>query len=281
MAKKNFFNMNSILIVLLALNAIFGIYVAFIKPDAYSLETLKVWGKSNMKMAMELYKSDMYKEQQKSTLEQILGSMDQTAPTTQEATTEDTPALTLEGDMLANLTKGEYILGNEDARITIVEYSEFICPYCKRHYNDQTLENLVKKYPDDVNMIFKQFPIAQLHPTAPLGAQGAVCAWKLGGTDTFYEYVKEAFAANVNDFTEDSVVALAKKVWLSTSKFTDCVTSEDTIAEVNASIQEAQSFGIDGTPGNLIVDNENGTYVVVAGAYPLEAFEAEIEKILK
>lgn len=273
--------MNNILIVLLVFNAIFGIYVAFIKPDAYSLEILKVWGKENMNMATQLYKSDMYKDQQKSTLEQILVSMDETAPIAEEVSTEDAPALTLEGDMLTNLTKGEYILGNKNARISIIEYSEFICPFCKRHYNDQTLENLVNKYPDDVNMIFKQFPIAQLHPTAPLGAQGAVCAWKLGGTDTFYKYIKEAFAANVNDFTEDSVVALAKKVWLSTSKFVDCLTSEDTIAEVNASIQEAQSFGINGTPGNLVVDNENGTYVVIAGAYPTEAFEAEIIKMLK
>jgi protein-disulfide isomerase len=127
-----------------------------------------------MNMAMELYKSDMYKDQQKSTLEQILGSMDQDVAA--QDTAEDAPALILEDDKIINLIEDEYVLGNEDARITIIEYSEFICPFCKRHYNDQTLENLVKKYPDDVNMIFKQFPIAQLHPTAPLGAQGAVCA---------------------------------------------------------------------------------------------------------
>jgi protein-disulfide isomerase len=57
--------------------------------------------------------------------------------------------------------------------------------------------------------------------------------------------------------------------------------SEETVAIVNADIQEGQSFGINGTPGNLIVDNEKGTYTVVAGAYPMEAFEAEITKILE
>ena len=66
-----------IIIALLVLNILFGVYIAFIKPDAYSLETLKVWGKENMNMATQLYKSDMYKDQQKSTLEQILGSMNQ------------------------------------------------------------------------------------------------------------------------------------------------------------------------------------------------------------
>jgi protein-disulfide isomerase len=49
---------------------------------------------------------------------------------------------------------------------------------------------------------------------------------------------------------------------------------------VNAQVQEGQSFGINGTPGNIVVDNAKGTYVVIAGAYPTEAFEAEITKIL-
>jgi predicted DsbA family dithiol-disulfide isomerase len=85
----------------------------------------------------------------------------------------------------------------------------------------------------------------------------------------------------MNEFTEDSVKNLAAELGINKSKFSNCLTSDETIAKVTASIQEAQSFGINGTPGNLVVDNKNGTYVVVSGAYPIEAFEAEIEKILK
>jgi protein-disulfide isomerase len=59
-------------------------------------------------------------------------------------------------------------MGNKNARITIVEYSDFICPFCKRHYTAQTLEKIVEKYPNDVNMVFRQMPLVQLHPTAPL-----------------------------------------------------------------------------------------------------------------
>ncbi len=201
---------NIVVVVLLALNVLVGAYIAFIQPDAYSLEILKVGGKENMQMAKQLYTSDMYKEQQSVTLQQIFESMNVGAEP--ETVSNEDVSLSLDTDKLAAIKDGEYILGNPDARITIVEYSEFICPFCKRHYNDQTLENLVKKYPNDVNMIFKQFPIAQLHPTAVIGSQGAVCAGKLSGTDAFYEYIQEAFAANVNDFTEESVVALAKKV---------------------------------------------------------------------
>lgn len=67
--------MTMLFIGLLALNILVGAYVAFFKQDAYSLETLKVGGRENMKMAIQLYKSDTYIQQQKTTLEQILASM--------------------------------------------------------------------------------------------------------------------------------------------------------------------------------------------------------------
>lgn len=122
-------------------------------------------------MAMQLYKSDMYKEQQATTLQQILGSMDQagaedtTAPTAAEDTTTATQG---DASKFAAIAQNGYILGNKDAKITIIEYSDLLCPFCKRHYDAQTIENLVKKYPDDVNMIFRQMPLPQLHPTAPI-----------------------------------------------------------------------------------------------------------------
>ncbi len=62
--------------------------------------------------------------------------------------------------------------------------------------------------------------------------------------------------------------------------FESCLTSAETIATVNAQVQEGQSFGINGTPGNLVVDNQKGTFTLIAGAYPTETFEAEITKIL-
>lgn len=82
------------IIVLLALNLLFGVYIAFIKPDAYSLETMKAGGRENMKMATQLYKSNVYVEQQKVTLEQILGSMN---------TIDDTMMVQPEAEMIEEL----------------------------------------------------------------------------------------------------------------------------------------------------------------------------------
>ncbi|MEI8008800.1 MAG: thioredoxin domain-containing protein [bacterium] len=58
--------------------------------------------------------------------------------------------------------------GNKNARITIIEYSDLICPFCKRHYAAQTIETLVANHPNDVNMEFRNMPLPQLHPTAPI-----------------------------------------------------------------------------------------------------------------
>ena len=75
--EKKLFDMKKILIILLAVNLLLMIYIAFFKRDAYRLETLKVGGRENMQMATQLYKSDIYIQQQKSTLEQYLTSIEQ------------------------------------------------------------------------------------------------------------------------------------------------------------------------------------------------------------
>jgi len=253
------------------------------------LETLKVGGSENMQMAEQLYTADAYKQQQKTTLEQILGQMwtagtpawttdTATQPTTAQPAAEGTALTDGDKTKFASIEKDGYILGNKDARITIIEYSDMLCPFCKRHYNAQTLENLIKKYPNDVNMVFRQMPLPQLHPTAPIWAQGAVCVGKLGGADKFYAYLAVAFQAS--EFTETNVTDMAVNLGIDKAKFTSCFSSAETIATVNAQVQEGQGFGINGTPWNVIVDNQNGKYSILAGAYPTENFEAVIKSIL-
>ena len=274
-------DMKIFLIVLLALNLLVGIYIAFFKTGAYQLETMKVGWSANMKLAVQLYEADQYKQQQKTTLEGILSSMgtaDTTAQADTIAPTEDTAPVLGDASKFAAILDDGYILGNKNARITIIEYSDMLCPFCKRHYNAQTIENLVKKYPNDVNMIFRQMPLPQLHPSAPIWSQGAICVGELAGADKYYEYTAQAF--QLNEFTEANVTDIAVGLGINKSKFASCLTSSETIATVNAQVQEGNSFGINWTPGNLVVDNQNGTSTLIAGAYPTETFEAEIAKIL-
>ncbi len=279
--EKKYSSMKMLFVALVIVNLLLLVYIAFFKRDAYRLETVKVGGSDNMKLALQLYKNDAYKQQQTTTLKQILGSMwADTAPAKEDtpAQANDATPVAADASKFAAILKDGYIKGNKNARITIIEYSDLLCPFCKRHYNAQTIENLIKKYPNDVNMVFRQMPLPQLHPTAPIWAQGAVCVGKLAGADKYYDYLAKAFAAE--EFTEANVTEMAVSLGVNKSKFASCLTSKETIAQVAAEVAEGNAFGINGTPGNLVVDNKNGTSTLIAGAYPTETFEAEITKIL-
>lgn len=105
-----------------------------------------------------------------------------------------------------------------------------------------------------------------------------MCVGKLAGADKYYAYIAKAF--QLEEFTEANVTEIAVSLGVAKAKFTSCLTSAETIATVNAQVQEGNGFGINGTPGNLVVDNQKGTFTLIAGAYPTETFEAEINKIL-
>lgn len=127
---------------------------------------------------------------------------------------------TLTQDQINGLLDGVYYKDdNSKAEIIIIEYSDLLCPYCKRHYNNRTLENIVEA-DNSVALVFKNMPIKSLHPTAPVGARWVECAWKIGGAEAYYKFLDAAFAED--KFTSSNVLAIANKLWLNESEFTEC-----------------------------------------------------------
>lgn len=127
----------------------------------------------------------------------------------------------LTNDQITALLKNAHFKGDSKAEIVIVEYSDLLCPFCKRHYNDKTLENIVDA-DKNVALVFKNMPITGLHPNAPLGAKGVKCAGDLGGAEKFYAYLDKAFAAN--DFNGTNVVDIAEEIGLDKDAFVACFT---------------------------------------------------------
>ena len=123
-------------------------------------------------------------------------------------------------EQLTKLLDGVYYKDdNNNAKIIIVEYSDLLCPFCKRHYNDRTLENIVEA-DNSIALVFKNMPIPSLHPNAPLGAKGVDCAGELGGSKAYYEFLDAAFAES--DFTAENIAAIAKKLGLDADAFAAC-----------------------------------------------------------
>lgn len=164
------------------------------------------------------------------------------------------------------------IWGNKSAKVTIVEYSDFECPFCKRGYT--TLEDVHKKYGDKVRILFKHLPL-DFHPMAMPAAQYFE-AIRLQGADKakkFHDYVFEN-QQNLGSKKEKFLEEAAKKAGADLAQVKKDINTEAVKKVIEADMEEARKFGFNGTPGYLV----NG--VSIRGAYPIEEFSKIIDQHL-
>jgi protein-disulfide isomerase len=159
------------------------------------------------------------------------------------------------------------VRGSPKAAVTIVEFSDFQCPYC--HQVESTLRDLLAKYGDRVNLAYRDFPLVQVHPQAELAAEAARCAGEQG---KFWEYHDQLFSAS--KFERSDLVEYARALKLDEKQFDSCVASGKYTADIQRDLQEGMQAGVAGTPGFFI----NG--VPLSGAKSPEAFARVIEQEL-
>ncbi len=158
--------------------------------------------------------------------------------------------------------------GAANARVTVVEFSDFHCPFCRRV--QPTLDQLLTKYPADVKLVFKHMPLDQLHPQARRAAEASWCAQQQG---KFWEYHKLLYAGGP-DGSDPTLTALAGRAGLDAAAYQQCLASGKAAAAVQQQVDEGAKFGVNGTPGFFV----NGRFL--NGAVPLEAFVQVIDEEL-
>ena len=158
------------------------------------------------------------------------------------------------------------IRGNKKAEYTIVAFSDFQCPFCKR--GDDTIKELMKKHGKKINYVFKNFPLG-FHPEA---APAAKAAWAAGKQKKFYEYHDKLFE-NQTKLGDELYVKIAEELDLNIEKFNKDRTSEEAEESVKSDTDQGKAVGIQGTPGFILEG------VRIYGAYPLEHFEKIITKL--
>lgn len=167
--------------------------------------------------------------------------------------------------------QGEPFKGAKDAKVTIVEYSEFQCPFCKRGFD--TIENQVlKQYDGKVKFYFKSFPLP-FHPWAMPASIAAECAksqkpeafWKI--YESFFNHQSEINPQNV----KEKATEYLKDTGIDMAKWTTCFDNKETAAKVNKEHDEGAALGVTGTPAFFI----NGRMLV--GAQPFEQFKNVID----
>ena len=177
-----------------------------------------------------------------------------------------------------------YILWNPNAEVTWVEYSDLECPFCKRLHESWTIEEILKNYNWKVNFIYKQFPLVQLHPQAPMEAEAALCVWELAWAKKYYEFIQKVYEgseARWNSYTKESISKLWWTIWIPEKKLLSCIESGKFKDRVQAEIKEGSSlFRITWTPGNVLINNKTGKWDKLPWAYPASAFKQKIDSLL-
>lgn len=176
----------------------------------------------------------------------------------------------LKNPLQAAIDKQTHIRGPQKAKITVVEYSDFQCPYCRRGY--QTVEELRKKYGEKMRFIYKHLPLP-MHPQAMPAARYMEAA-ALQSKDKAWEFHDKMFE-NQDKLSEEFYLATGKELGLDIERLKKDAASEKVQKKIAGDIAEADKFKISGTPGFLV----NG--IPLRGAYPAPAFIEIIEKTTK
>lgn len=176
------------------------------------------------------------------------------------------------------------VIGNINAEITIIEFSDFQCPFCER-FNTQTFPLIFEEYikHGKVKLVFRDFPIQSIHPNALPASVAAECANEQG---KFKEMHDKLFDNQKKWNKQDTINALsifnqyATEIELEQTKFESCLANGKYIDEIKNDLSEGQSYGISGTPG-FFIGNEKIGFIELKGAQPFDSFKKVIETQLE
>lgn len=203
---------------------------------------------------------------------------------TQSTSDSDTPP---ERRTITTSIDDDPVKGADTAPVTIVEFSDFECPYCKLFFKD-TLPQLESQYIDmgKVKLVYRDLPLVTHEPAATSEARAANCAREQGGDEVYFRYHNNIFLTTKSGgsgLTPDQIMDIAKKMNLDEEKFESCYTSTKYADEVKADYQEAVRIGAKSTPTFVIGKTRpDGVVegVIVEGAAPFALIQSIVDPLL-
>lgn len=171
------------------------------------------------------------------------------------------------------VTDDDHIRGDKNAKVTMIEYSDFQCPYCGAF--DPTITKVFESYKGKVRWVYRHFPLS-FHPNAEPAALASECASEQG---KFWEFLDLAFK-NQDALSPDFYTKFATDNKLDTKKFADCISSQKYLKKIQDQAQSGGAAGIDGTPGTFLI-GKDGSATPIKGAVPFETLKAAVDKLMK
>jgi protein-disulfide isomerase len=177
------------------------------------------------------------------------------------------------------ISSADHIRGNKNAKVTLLEYSDFECSFCKKFY--PTINDLLKSYGDKIRFVYRHYPLP-FHVNAQKEAEASECVAQLGGNDAFWKYTDAIYERTTSDGTGFALSALgplAAEVGVDQQQFQTCLDSGKYEKLVKDSIADGSAAGVQGTPSTFVIDSKGNSELMV-GAQPIDSFKTAIDKAL-
>lgn len=204
------------------------------------------------------------------------GRGDAPAPNQANNTTQDE----LNDGVARAVDESDYILGNPNAPIVMIEYSDYDCPFCKQYH--QTMHQIMDEYgvTGRIAWVYRQFPLVELHPNAPLISEAALCVGDIAGNGAFWDFSDMVFderdideSTNVTKLTQYAEASGADR-----AQYTSCMNDRRMQPAVENSIRDGYDAGARGTPYTiLLVGNQQA---VINGAQPYDVVKGIVENLI-
>ncbi|KPJ85022.1 hypothetical protein AMJ57_04795, partial [Parcubacteria bacterium SG8_24] len=161
------------------------------------------------------------------------------------------------------VSEADHVRGAADASVTLIEYSDFECPFCSRFH--PTMKQIMDEFEGQVRWVYRHYPLG-FHAEARPAALASECAGEQG---KFWEYADELYE-NQSSLGEDYYEELAAELGLNMSQFRSCLSSEKYGSKVSGDLSGGTAAGVQGTPGTIIL-GADGSAQLVPGALPFES----------
>lgn len=195
-----------------------------------------------------------------------------------------------QGVQIAPITDEDHIIGNPNAEVFIIEYSDFACPFCKMYHN--SLQQLISSYGTDGKLawVYRHFPLYKgsasrppLHPNAGKIAEASECAAELAGESGFWKFADLVYATTPEGAGIDmnTLPDLAVQAGVDKTAFASCLNSGKYAEKISSDYDKAVQAGARGTPYTVLVNKNNGEPVILdGGAMPFAQLKQIIDAFL-
>ncbi len=188
--------------------------------------------------------------------------------------------VTVDPSKVDKLTIADHVRGNPEARLQLIVYSDLECPFSKQFQT--TVKQITDQYKDKIVVVYRHFPLDQIHPKTRTEAQATECAAKLDGNDGFWKLTDKIYGITPSNNGLDltTLPALASQSGLNQTAFKTCLSSGEMAQAVEAQYQSGLKAGVNGTPGSFLIDSKTGTVKAIQGAQPFEQIKPIIDQLL-